>query len=317
MMTRRQKRVRRKKKDEDTEWAQCEGRAVGTSNAFILGKPPPPLQGVDGIIRAAAIGRRSVCKQYLAGTRSFPLDDLNELLAYPPLDDSLQDGTTAIHAACINGHMDVVKLLIEPRLNGVPICQSGGARIDGVCKRWIDGGRVEVRSTPLHLAVSRGHWEVARYLLGQGADKRKKQLTSLRQRGGGSGGGSGSDGVDGVDGGTVEVPEVPMGPLGPFTGYEPQPQSTLDLAHYFLEMSVNTHSNTGGSGGGSGGGGGGGDGGGGGGVDGYNEDGTFCGGGGVAKADLFPALPPPSQIQMFEMKKLVASLVEEEEEETF
>ena len=296
MMTRRQKRVRRKKKDEDTEWAQCEGRVVGTSNAFILGKPPPPLQGVDGIIRAAAIGRRSVCKQYLAGTRSFPLEDLNELLAYPPLDDPLQDGTTAIHAACINGHLDVVKLLIEPRLNGVPICQSGGARIDGVCKRWIDGGRVEVRSTPLHLAVSRGHWEVARYLLGQGADKRKKQLTSLRRRGGGGGG-------DGGDGGTVEVP---IGPLGPFTGYEPQPQSTLDLAHYFLEMSVNTHSlqDSGGGGGG-----------GGVGIDGYNEDGTFCGGGGVAKLDLFPALPPPSQIQMFEMKKLVASLVEEEDGE--
>jgi hypothetical protein len=100
--------------------------------------------------------------------------------------------------------------------------------------------------------------------------------------------------------------EVPIGPLGPFTGYEPQPQSTLDLAHYFLEMSVNTHSlqDSGGGGGG-----------GGVGIDGYNEDGTFCGGGGVAKLDLFPALPPPSQIQMFEMKKLVASLVEEEDGE--
>ena len=40
------------------------------------------------------------------------------------------------------------------------------------------------------------------------------------------------------------------------------------------------------------------------------DNGYFCGGGGPSKADLFPPLQPPTSAQVFEMKKLVASLVE-------
>jgi len=61
-----------------------------------------------------------------------------------------KDGTTPLHRASEQGHMDVTRLLIEH-----------GADVTAQSK---DG------TTPLHLASSAGHVDLARVLIDHGAD---------------------------------------------------------------------------------------------------------------------------------------------------
>lgn len=65
-----------------------------------------------------------------------------------------ESGSTAVHKAAANGHMDVLKLLIQ------------------------HGGDVELADisgcTPLHTAARNGHLTCVKYLVSQGADFRMK-----------------------------------------------------------------------------------------------------------------------------------------------
>ena len=72
-----------------------------------------------------------------------------------------EDGFAALHLAALNGHCEVAALLVSET--------GGGARVDLRNNR---------RQTPLHLAVSQGHWALVELLLKHNAD-----LTSTDEEG--------------------------------------------------------------------------------------------------------------------------------------
>lgn len=69
------------------------------------------------------------------------------------VDTKKEDGFAALHLAALNGHREVVAILLS---------QNGGrAKVDLCNKR---------RQTPLHLATSQGHWSIVELLVHAGAD---------------------------------------------------------------------------------------------------------------------------------------------------
>jgi ankyrin repeat protein len=66
-----------------------------------------------------------------------------------------QDGFTPLHFASQNGHLPVVKVLVQSRAN-------------------IDRCLVNSKRTALHLAALKGHAEVIKYLIAKGADLEKE-----------------------------------------------------------------------------------------------------------------------------------------------
>lgn len=69
------------------------------------------------------------------------------------MDVKKEDGFAALHLAALNGHCEVSALLLSE--------SGGGARVDLRNNR---------RQTPLHLAVSQGHWSLVELLLKHKAD---------------------------------------------------------------------------------------------------------------------------------------------------
>jgi len=72
-------------------------------------------------------------------------------------------GETALHIAIVNQNAKMVKLLVEAK-----------AAVNGVHAIGIffqkEGGTVYYGETPLHFAVSRDSWNIAKYLITEGAD---------------------------------------------------------------------------------------------------------------------------------------------------
>ena len=82
--------------------------------------------------------------------------EVNRLIqAGGDVNEQTQYGSTTLHAASENGHVEVVKILIQ-----------AGGNVN--TQRSSDGW------TPLHWASSRGHVEVITALLAAGADKTVK-----------------------------------------------------------------------------------------------------------------------------------------------
>ncbi|KAI1714077.1 ankyrin repeats (3 copies) domain-containing protein [Ditylenchus destructor] len=96
--------------------------------------------------------------------REGSLDDCRDLLAQHPniVNEKDPDDATALYYACSNGHLDIVKLLVE---NGADIEQKG----PGVRVKWQTG-------TPLMAACWGQHAEVVEYLLSVGARINRKSL---------------------------------------------------------------------------------------------------------------------------------------------
>ena len=122
--------------------------------------------------------------------------DLAErLLAAYPQDLNARGGVrgTPLNAALYNGHLNVALLLLGHGAdgeNGGTACQTGlymassrgytevvrtlsdrGADLSARCDDWNDSrDRARVKWTPLHVALKNGRMEIARILLGNGAD---------------------------------------------------------------------------------------------------------------------------------------------------
>ncbi|KAH8592058.1 ankyrin repeat-containing domain protein [Bisporella sp. PMI_857] len=110
-----------------------------------------PVNGTSTLRKAAMVGQIKVVKG---------------LLAQPDIDLDFRDmkagGNTALHDACENGHLDIIKLLLDH-----------GATIDILNNN---------DETPFHLAASAKDLHVVKFLENQGADINRttsSQLTSL------------------------------------------------------------------------------------------------------------------------------------------
>lgn len=97
---------------------------------------------------------------------------INRVLCIPGLniDNMNSGGQAALHVACMNGRLDIVKRLLE---SGALIdTQTSATRefygVGYVMDKHVYGG------TPLHCAVRNGHVHIVSYLLDKGADLEKK-----------------------------------------------------------------------------------------------------------------------------------------------
>jgi ankyrin repeat protein len=85
------------------------------------------------------------------------LEAVKHLLAQKGADINLKDywsGQTALHAAAVGGHLEIVKFLVE-----------SGADKEAKTKSAL---------TPLHFAAIDGHFGIVKFLVESGADKKAK-----------------------------------------------------------------------------------------------------------------------------------------------
>lgn len=113
--------------------------------------------------------------------REGKLNILKETISKEDLDSKSQLGWTLLTYACMSGHEDVVRYLLEagadPNLTGdgwVPLHEAANRGFEAIVKLLVSfGADTDVRNdgmSPLHVACVRGYAEVAQVLVEMGAD---------------------------------------------------------------------------------------------------------------------------------------------------
>lgn len=100
------------------------------------------------------VNEKEIFEEWLDGARYGDLESLIQIYKDNNIEILVNcktsTGTTALHMACANGHMDIVKFLLYDINNSVNIKNDEG-------------------NTPLHWAAINGHLEIVEFLLQNGA----------------------------------------------------------------------------------------------------------------------------------------------------